>query len=98
MGGAPKPGENRMNRVVVLKGMFKLEDLEKDPALLLELKEEVRDEAETLGTVTSVVLFDVRFFSSRSHYLEFMSLEMRGGGEITRTFLLMRMNRKRKLE
>jgi HIV Tat-specific factor 1 len=43
----------------VLKGMFTLEDLEKDAGLLLELKEEVREEAETLGTVTSVILYDV---------------------------------------
>ncbi|ORX39047.1 hypothetical protein BD324DRAFT_649140 [Kockovaella imperatae] len=56
--GAPKPGANRMNRVVVLKGMFVPADLEKNPALLLELKEDVRDEAETLGTVTAVTLYD----------------------------------------
>lgn len=58
-GGAPKPGENRNNRVVVLKGMFKKEDLEKDPGLLIELKEDVREEAESLGQVTSVILYDV---------------------------------------
>lgn len=40
--------------------MFQLKDLEEEPALLLELKEDVRDEAETLGRVTSVVLYDVR--------------------------------------
>ncbi|ORY26260.1 hypothetical protein BCR39DRAFT_541678 [Naematelia encephala] len=56
--GAPAPGANRMNRVVVLKGMFSVEDVEKDPGLLLELKEDVREEAETLGTVTSVQLYD----------------------------------------
>jgi len=49
----------RFNRVVVLKGMFVPEDLEKEPELLLELKEDVREEAETLGAVTSVVLYDV---------------------------------------
>ena len=59
LGGAPKPGENRNNRVVVLKGMFLLEDLEKEPELLIELKEEVREEAATLGEVTSVILYDV---------------------------------------
>lgn len=59
LGGAPKPGENRNNRVVVLKGMFSLEDLEKEPGLLIELKEEVREEAATLGEVTSVILYDV---------------------------------------
>ncbi|OCF44882.1 HIV Tat-specific factor 1 [Kwoniella heveanensis CBS 569] len=57
-GGAPAPLSNRFNRVVVLKGMFTVEDLEKDPSLLLELKEDVRDEAETLGSVTNVVLYD----------------------------------------
>ncbi|WVW79218.1 hypothetical protein I302_101184 [Kwoniella bestiolae CBS 10118] len=58
LGGAPAPLSNRFNRVVVLKGMFALEDLEKDPGLILELKEEVRDEAETMGQVTNVVLYD----------------------------------------
>ncbi|KAK1922474.1 hypothetical protein DB88DRAFT_441521 [Papiliotrema laurentii] len=57
-GGAPKPGENRNNRVVVLKGMFKPSDLDKEPELLIELKEDVREEAETLGEVTSVVIYD----------------------------------------
>nr|XP_031862309.1 uncharacterized protein CI109_002274 [Kwoniella shandongensis]KAA5529381.1 hypothetical protein CI109_002274 [Kwoniella shandongensis] len=56
LGGAPLA--NRFNRVVVLKGMFLPEDLERDPGLLLELKEEVREEAESLGQVTSVVLYD----------------------------------------
>ena len=60
VGAVPQRGENRMNRVVVLKYMFKLGDLEKDPALLLELKEDVREEAESLGEVTSVILYDVR--------------------------------------
>jgi HIV Tat-specific factor 1 len=58
-GGPPQRGDNRMNRVVVLKYMFKLEDLDKDPALLLELKEDVREEAESFGDVTSVILYDV---------------------------------------
>lgn len=64
-GGAPKPGENRNNRVVVLKGMFLLEDLEKEPGLLIELKEDVREEASTLGEVTSVILYDVSGFGIR---------------------------------
>lgn len=51
---------SRFNRVVVLKGMFRPQDLEDDPALLLELKEDVREEAESLGVVTSVILYDVR--------------------------------------
>lgn len=53
--GKPSP----FNRVVVLKGMFRPEDIEKEPELLLELKDDVRDEAESLGVVTSVVLYDV---------------------------------------
>ena len=64
IGGAPKPGANRMARVVVLKGMFTPSDLDKDPALLLELKEDVREEAETMGQVTSVTLYDVSLVST----------------------------------
>ncbi|ODO01640.1 hypothetical protein I350_06464 [Cryptococcus amylolentus CBS 6273] len=57
--GAPSQATNtRFLRVVVLKGMFVPEELDKDPGLLLELKEEVREEAETLGQVTSVQLYD----------------------------------------
>ncbi len=39
--------------------MFDLKDLEKDPGLLIDLKEDVREEAESCGPVTSVVLYDV---------------------------------------
>ncbi|GJJ06061.1 hypothetical protein Clacol_000249 [Clathrus columnatus] len=46
------------NRVVILKHMFTLEELEKDATLLLDLKEDVREECETLGDVTNVVLYD----------------------------------------
>lgn len=59
LGGAPKPGNNRMNRVVVLKQMFTLQELEDDPGMALELKDDVREEAETIGTVTNIHLFDV---------------------------------------
>ena len=38
--------------------MFTLQELEEDPATLIELKEDVRDECEKLGEVTKVVLFD----------------------------------------
>jgi len=48
------------SRVVVLKHMFTLEDLSKDASLLLDLKEDVREECSTLGEVTNVVLYDVR--------------------------------------
>ena len=41
--------------------MFTLEELEEDAALLLDLKEDVRDECSSLGEVTNVVLYDVSF-------------------------------------
>jgi len=47
------------SRVVVLKHMFTVEDLEEDASLLLDLKEDVREECSTLGEVTNVVLYDV---------------------------------------
>lgn len=39
--------------------MFTPEDLEKDASLLLDLKEDVREECSMLGEVTNVVLYDV---------------------------------------
>lgn len=48
----------RWDRTVILRYMFTLEELEEDPAALLEIKEDVRDECAKLGTVTNVVLFD----------------------------------------
>lgn len=41
--------------------MFTLKELKEDASLLLDLKEDVREECETLGEVTNVVLYDVRF-------------------------------------
>lgn len=57
-------GANPNSRVVVLKRMFTLDELEKDATLLLDLKEDVREECETLGEVTNVVLYDVRVLPS----------------------------------
>lgn len=39
--------------------MFTLAELEEDATLLLDLKEDVREECSTLGEVTNVVLYDV---------------------------------------
>ncbi len=58
------PGKN--SRVVVLKHMFTLKELEEDASLLLDLKEDVRDECSTLGEVTNVTLYDVRCFPLHS--------------------------------
>jgi HIV Tat-specific factor 1 len=49
----------KSNRIVVLKYMFTLKELEEDAALLLELKEDVREECSSLGQVTNVVLYDL---------------------------------------
>lgn len=46
-------------RVVVLAQVFTLQELEEDASLLLDLKEDVREECEALGKVTNVVLYDV---------------------------------------
>ncbi|KAI0022223.1 hypothetical protein F4780DRAFT_734624 [Xylariomycetidae sp. FL0641] len=45
-------------RTVVLRHMFTLPELDADPAALLEIKEDIRDECAKLGAVTSVVLYD----------------------------------------
>ena len=62
---------NHNNRVVVLKHLFTLQGLEEDASLLLDLKEDVREECASLGEVTNVVLYDVSCFLSfhdlRSH-------------------------------
>lgn len=46
-------------RQVCLRRMFTLAELDEDPSLLLDLKEDVREECESLGKVTNVVLWDV---------------------------------------
>ncbi|KAG0649719.1 Splicing factor U2AF-associated 2 [Hyphodiscus hymeniophilus] len=50
---------SRWDKVVILKHMFKLEEIEEDPAAILEIKEDIREECEKLGQVTNVVLFDM---------------------------------------
>ncbi|KAI7868625.1 hypothetical protein BDF14DRAFT_1792324 [Spinellus fusiger] len=64
----------KFSKIVVLKHMYTQEELDEDPALLLELKEEVREECETLGEVSNVILYDkspggiitVRFMETES--------------------------------
>lgn len=51
---------SRNNKIVVLQGMFTLDELEESPTLLLDLKQDVREECEKLGEVTNVTLYDVR--------------------------------------
>ena len=49
---------SKWSKVVILRHMFTLEELEEDPAALLEIKEDIREECEKLGEVTNVVLYD----------------------------------------
>ena len=63
------PATNKNSRVVVLKYMFTLKELDEDASLLLDLKEDVRDECETLGEVTNVVLYDVGAHPSHNTYI-----------------------------
>ena len=60
-GGGPLPDQAglRRDRLVVLRHMFTLRELDEDPAALLEIKEDVREECSKLGPVTNVVLYDL---------------------------------------
>ncbi|OTA97006.1 hypothetical protein M434DRAFT_392452 [Hypoxylon sp. CO27-5] len=49
----------RKDRVVILRHMFTLKELEEDPAAMLEIKEDIREECSKLGPVTNVVLYDL---------------------------------------
>jgi len=46
-------------RLVILRHMFTLRELEEDPAAMLEIKEDIRDECAKIGTVTNVILYDL---------------------------------------
>jgi HIV Tat-specific factor 1 len=48
----------KWDKVVILKHMFTLDELEDDPAALLDIKEDVREECSKFGEVTNVTLFD----------------------------------------
>ncbi|PPQ98604.1 hypothetical protein CVT24_003937 [Panaeolus cyanescens] len=65
-GPQPDPEANarehpKVSRVVVLKHMFRLEDLEQDASLLLDLKEDVRDECSSLGEKEPEGIMTVKF-------------------------------------
>jgi HIV Tat-specific factor 1 len=53
------PPSSKWDKVVILKGMFTLQELADDPASLLDIKEDVRSECAKLGEVTNVVLYDL---------------------------------------
>ncbi|KAI6093768.1 hypothetical protein F4821DRAFT_4952 [Hypoxylon rubiginosum] len=57
-GGQLETGVRR-DRLVVLRHMFTLKELDEDPAAMLEIKEDIREECSKLGPVTNVVLYDL---------------------------------------
>lgn len=57
------------SRVVVLRHMFTQDELKEDPTLLLDLKQDVREDAEQIGKVTNVVLYDVSVTLRRRNYI-----------------------------
>ncbi|KEY71038.1 hypothetical protein S7711_00862 [Stachybotrys chartarum IBT 7711] len=50
---------SKWDKVVILRHMFTLAELKEDPAALLEIKEDIREECSKLGSVTNVVLYDL---------------------------------------
>ncbi|CAG8955421.1 hypothetical protein HYFRA_00010285 [Hymenoscyphus fraxineus] len=50
---------SKFDKVVILKHMFTLGELAEDPAAILDIKEDIREECSKLGEVTNVVLFDL---------------------------------------
>ncbi|GAB5587542.1 hypothetical protein Unana1_02442 [Umbelopsis nana] len=48
----------KFRKIVILKNMYTQQELDDDPALLLELKDDVREECERLGEVTNVIMYD----------------------------------------
>lgn len=50
---------NKWRKVVILRHMFTLQELDEDPAAMLDIKEDIREECAKLGPVTNVVLFDL---------------------------------------
>jgi len=49
---------SKLEKVVILKHMFTLEEIKEDPAAILDIKEDIRDECSKLGEITNVVLYD----------------------------------------
>lgn len=49
---------SKWDKMVILRHMFTLAELEEDPAALIEIKEDIREECAKLGAVTNVVLYD----------------------------------------
>jgi HIV Tat-specific factor 1 len=52
------PKKNKWAKVCIIKHAFTLEELEEDAAAYLDIKDDMREEAEQFGEVTNVTLFD----------------------------------------
>lgn len=52
------PKKNKWAKVCIVRHAFTLAELDEDDAAILEIKEDMREEAETFGDVTNVTLFD----------------------------------------
>lgn len=50
--------QSQWDRVVVLRHMFTRKELEEDPAAILDIKQDIMEEAERFGPVASVYLFE----------------------------------------
>ncbi|RKF60953.1 Splicing factor U2AF-associated protein 2 [Erysiphe neolycopersici] len=50
---------SKWDKVVILKHMFTLQELAEDPAAMLDIKEDIREECSKLGEVTNVILYDM---------------------------------------
>ncbi|KAJ5753158.1 hypothetical protein N7520_010075 [Penicillium odoratum] len=48
----------KYDKIVILKHMFTLQELQEDVAAILDIKEDIRDECAKVGEVTNVVLYD----------------------------------------
>ncbi|XP_046849206.1 HIV Tat-specific factor 1 homolog isoform X2 [Xenia sp. Carnegie-2017] len=49
---------SKLDRIVVIKNMFDPKDMEKDPGLIMDLKNDTRKECEKYGVVRKVIVFD----------------------------------------
>ncbi|KAG0230196.1 hypothetical protein BGW42_001115 [Actinomortierella wolfii] len=48
----------KWKKICILKHMFTVQEMEADPTLLLDLKEDIREECEKLGEVTNIIIYD----------------------------------------
>lgn len=55
----PAKKNTKADKIVVLKHIFTLEELQEDDAAELDIKEDVRDECEKIGPVTSIQLYNL---------------------------------------